>query len=67
MELMVIVMWHRMDNEAWKEDELPPITNLEIADVTPVGSALGASITLYNGDNYIVDFRDIDGNELDGP
>ena len=61
MELMVTVMWHRMDNEPWTEDELSPIKNLEIVDITPTGSALGANITLHNGEKYEVDFKDIDG------
>lgn len=61
MELMVTVMWHRMNNEAWTEEELSPIKKLEIMDITPTGSALGANITLYNGETYEIDFKDIDG------
>lgn len=61
MELMVTVMWHRMDNEPWTEDELSPIKDLRIVDISPTGSVLVAQITLYNGEKYEVDFRDIDG------
>ena len=62
MELMVTVLIHRMDNNEWTEEELSPVKKLEIMDVTPSGSAMGATITLYNGENYEIDFKDIDGN-----
>lgn len=61
MELMVTVMLHRMDNGEWTDEELSPIGKLEIMDITPTGSALGANITLYNGEKYEIDFKDIDG------
>ena len=61
MELMVTVLVHRMDNEEWTEEELSPIKELEIVDITPTGSALGANIVLHNGEKYEVDFKDIDG------
>jgi len=62
MELMVTVLIHRMNNNEWTEEELSPVRKLEIMDVTPTGSALGANITLYNGEKYEIDFKDIDGN-----
>jgi hypothetical protein len=34
---------------------------LKISDVTANWSALGAEITLFNGEKYEVDFKDIDG------
>ncbi len=61
MELMVTVMIHRMDNEDWTEEELSPVKGLEIMDITPTGSAMGANITLYNGGKYEIDFKNIDG------
>ena len=61
MELMVTVMLHRMDSGEWTEEELSPIKKLEILDITPSGSALGANLTLYNGEKYEIDFKNIDG------
>ena len=61
MELMISVMIHRMDNQEWTEEELSPIKDIKIMDITPEYSALGASITLYNGEKYEIDFKDIDG------
>jgi hypothetical protein len=61
MELMISVMLHKTDNSAWTTEELSPISNIEIMDVTPVGSALGAKLTLLNGKVYEVYFEEIDG------
>lgn len=61
MELMITVMLHKMDNEAWTVEELSPIKDINILDVTPVYSALGAVITLSNGKIFEVYFEDIDG------
>ena len=61
MELMITVMLHRMDDGEWTEEELSPVRELEIMDITPSGSALGANLTLYNGEKYEIDFKDIDG------
>lgn len=61
MELMVTVMLHRMDNEEWTEEELSPVKHLELLEITPTGSAMGAFITLYNDEKYEIDFKDIDG------
>jgi hypothetical protein len=61
MELMITVMLHKMDDTEWTEEELTPIKEIEIMDVTPSHSALGAVITLHNDDRYEIDFRDIDG------
>ena len=62
MELMITVMLHKMDNEEWTEEELSPIKNINIMDVTPVSSSLGADITLANNKTYKVYFEEIDGN-----
>ena len=61
MELMISVMIHRMDNQEWTEEELSPIRDIQIVDITPEYSALGATITLFNGEKYEIDFKDIDG------
>jgi len=61
MELMISVMIHRMDNQEWTEEELSPIKDIKIMDITPEYSALGATITLYSGEKYEIDFKDIDG------
>ncbi len=61
MELMISVLLHRTDNEPWTEDELAPIRRIKIVDVTPANSVLGATLTLKSGEEYVVDFKDIDG------
>ena len=61
MELMISVLLHKTDDTEWTEEELSPIKNLEIMDITPSYSALGANITLANNEKYDVDFIDIDG------
>jgi hypothetical protein len=50
-----------MDNQEWTEEELSPIEDIQIMDITPELSALGATITLFNGEKYEIDFKDIDG------
>jgi hypothetical protein len=62
MELMITVMLHKMDDEEWTEEELSPIKNVDIMDITPSYSALGASIILFDDKKYVVDFNNIDGN-----
>ena len=52
-----------MDDTEWTEEELSPIKEIEIMDITPAFSALGAKITLANGEKYEVDFVSIDGNK----
>ena len=61
MELMITVLLHKTDNSEWTEEELSPIKELEIMDITPGLSPLGASVALNNGEKYLVDFKDIDG------
>ncbi len=62
MELMISVMLHKTDDSEWTTEELSPISNIEIMDVTPVGSALGVKITLPDNKSYEVYFEEIDGN-----
>ena len=61
MELMISVLLHRTDDEPWTEDELAPICQIKIVEVTPANSVLGATLTLKTGEEYVVDFKDIDG------
>jgi hypothetical protein len=61
IELMISVMLHRTDNEEWTEDELNPIKEIRIMDVTPSRSILGAEIRLADNRTYEIDFKDIDG------
>ena len=35
---------------------------IELMDITPSFSPLGADITLYNNKKYLVDFKGIDGS-----
>ncbi len=61
MELMNTVMLHTLDDTEWTEEELSPVSKIEILDVTPFGAPLGANLTLNNGNTYLVDFVNIDG------
>jgi hypothetical protein len=61
MELMITVMLHKRDNSEWTHEELSPIKEIDIMEVTPTWSALGATITLQNGEVFDIDFKDIDG------
>jgi len=61
MELMISVLLHGMDDGEWTEEELSPVKNIEVMDITPSYSALGATLTLFDGKKYEVDFKDIDG------
>jgi hypothetical protein len=61
MELMISVMLHKTDDSEWSPDELSPLKDIKIMDVTPTGSVLGAALTLADGTRYQVDFKDIDG------
>ena len=60
MELMISVMLHKMDDSKWTEEELSPIKDITIMEITP-GSALGATITIFNNEKFEIDFKDIDG------
>jgi hypothetical protein len=61
MELMITVMLHKMDDSEWTEEELSPIRDIKMMDITPNYSTLGAIITLHNNEEYEIDFKDIDG------
>lgn len=62
MEIMITVLLHKMDDSPWTSEELSPIKKIEIMDVTPVSSALGAKITIADNKTYDVFFDMIDGN-----
>jgi len=55
------VMLHKMDDNEWTPEELNPIKDIEILEVTPHYSALGAIITLSDNRKFNIDFEDIDG------
>jgi hypothetical protein len=61
MELMITVMLHKMDDAAWTNEELSPVRDLQILDISPTGSPLGVKITLNNKETFAIDFSDIDG------
>ncbi len=61
MELMITVMLHKMDDSEWTREELSPIKEINIMEVTSSYSVLGARITLSDNKKYVVDFKDIDG------
>lgn len=61
MELMITVFLHKMDEREWAEEELSPVKDIEILEVTPSFSALGALITLSGNEKFEIDFKDIDG------
>jgi len=61
MELMITVMLHKLDDSEWSEEELLPIKDIRFMDITPSGSSLGATITLYDNKKYNIDFKNVDG------
>jgi hypothetical protein len=61
MELLISVLLHKTEDRAWTPEELTPIRDLKLMDVTPSGSAIGAELTLRDGTKYTVDFKDVDG------
>ena len=61
MELMITAMLHKTDDSSWTEEELNPVKEIRIMDIMPSLSPLGAEITLHNGEGFVIDFKDIDG------
>jgi hypothetical protein len=61
IELMITVMLHKMDDSEWTEEELSPVKEFSILDVTGTYSVLGVKITLSDDKEYMIDFKDIDG------
>jgi hypothetical protein len=62
MELMITVLLHKTDDAEWTEEELSPIKEIMLMDITPSYSPLGATITLWNNQQVEIDFVNIDGN-----
>jgi len=61
MELMISVLLHKTDDTVWTKDDLSPLKDIQILEIMPSGSVLGADLTLANGARYVVDFKDVDG------
>jgi hypothetical protein len=61
VELMITVMLHKTDDTEWTKEELNPIKEISMMDITPSGSPVGALLVLHDGDEYLLDFKDIDG------
>ena len=61
MELLITVLLHKMDDSPWTPEELNPIEEIEIMEVTANYSTLGAILTLSDNRKFKVDFEDIDG------
>jgi hypothetical protein len=61
VELMITVMLHKTDDTEWTKEELNPIKEISMMDITPSGSPVGARLVLHDGDEYLLDFKDIDG------
>ncbi len=61
VELMITVMLHKTDDSEWTREELNPIKEISLMDITPSGSPVGARLVLHDGDEYLLDFKDIDG------
>jgi hypothetical protein len=61
MELMISVMLHKTDDTDWTKEELSPLKNIKLMDVTPSGSVIGAELTLNDDTKHVVDFKDVDG------
>ncbi|MGF1584282.1 MAG: DUF2264 domain-containing protein [Bacteroidales bacterium] len=61
IELMITVMLHKMDDSEWTMEELSPVKEFSILDVTGTYSVMGAKIILSDNKEYMIDFKDIDG------
>ena len=59
---MITVLLHKTDDLPWTEEELSPIKFIQLMEMTPSFSPLGARITLANNQIRDIDFVNIDGN-----
>ena len=64
MELMITALLHKMDDTDWTEEDLSPLKEIKIMEVTPAFSPLGAEITLSTGKVYKIYFQEIDGKRM---
>ena len=62
MELMISVLLHKTDDAPWTDRELSPLKSIELRDIMPSYSPLGAIITLADDTHYTIDFVNIDGH-----
>ncbi|MFZ2287281.1 MAG: DUF2264 domain-containing protein [Bacteroidales bacterium] len=62
MELMIAVLLHKTGDTGWTPEELSPISEFRIMDVTPAFSPLGAELTLRDGTVRKIYFEEMDGN-----
>ncbi|HZM13757.1 MAG TPA: hypothetical protein VFB86_06250, partial [Bacteroidales bacterium] len=62
MELMISVLLHKTDDTEWTPEELSPVRDIKIMDVTPAYSPLGAEIILNDNQSYKIYFEETDGN-----
>jgi len=61
MELMITAFLHKMDNSDWTKEELSPISDLKVMEVSPTASPLGVEVTIQDSKKYLVDFHNMDG------
>jgi hypothetical protein len=61
MEIMVSVLLHKTDDSPWTKEELTPIRQMSLMEITTTFSALGVEIVLLNGTTVAVDFNEMDG------
>jgi hypothetical protein len=61
MEVIITALLHKMDDTDWTEEELSPLKDIKIMEVTPAFSPLGAEISLFTGKVYKIYFEEIDG------
>lgn len=61
MEILVAVLLHKTNDTEWTKEELSPIKDITIIDITKNYSALGVTITMNNKKTYEVDYQTIDG------
>ncbi len=61
MELMIVALLHKTDDTEWTADELAPVQQLELLLILPSGSVMGARVALRDGQQYLIDFANIDG------
>ena len=64
MEIVLSVLLHRIDNEAWTADELMPVDRFEILPIAPSGNACGVSLRLKDGREYLIDYGPLDSRRI---
>lgn len=59
---VISALQHKNDDTEWTYEELSPVMEIKILDVTPVLTPLGAEITLHDGSIRKVYYPQIDAN-----